>query len=50
MSPLLKHASGKLKGSSEKRRVIQIVYGPAALPEPFRWYGYDVQQGFPAGF
>ncbi|MEE4379093.1 MAG: hypothetical protein V2J55_16500, partial [Candidatus Competibacteraceae bacterium] len=37
MSPLLKHASGKLKGSSEKRRVIQIVYGPAALPEPFRW-------------
>ncbi|NJN46188.1 MAG: hypothetical protein HC808_06585 [Candidatus Competibacteraceae bacterium] len=31
------------KDSSEKRRVIQIVYGPPALPEPFRWYDFVVQ-------
>lgn len=38
--PTLFHSSRKLVGSEGLRRVVQVLYGPSQLPEPYDWYQF----------
>ena len=39
MRPLLVHSSAKIQ-TDTKRDILHILYGPASLPEPFKWYSF----------